>query len=305
MNELLFDVTVQTGSIKMNSDELEQKLAAEMEKYKTKEFSEDTKKEAKADVAYLRKVIKAVSDRDKEVKKAIMAPYDEFHEGVNRLIAVIKEPIDLIDGQVKVFEEKRVKARREEIRKAYSEIVDESFADYIPLENIYGSKWTNATTSMKSIREELEDAAKKARNDIAVISAMNSDAVEMALNIYMNNRDLAGSIKYINDYEARKTEILKRQEEKLNEQAEKDRQTEIARIRQEERERIREEERIRQEAKNEAVNEIKSVDEKEAAPLSTRDSMKVIYTVVATSDEINEIEMALTSLGVYFERKDV
>lgn len=31
----------------------------------------------------------------------------------------------------------------------------------------------------------------------------------------------------------------------------------------------------------------------------------LVFTVKATDDEIVEIEMALTSLGVYFERKDV
>ena len=63
--------------------------------------------------------------------------------------------------------------------------------------------------------------------------------------------------------------------------------------------------KIREEAKREVVEEIKNVNQTEAAPLSSRDSIKVIYTVVATPDEIKEIEMALDSLGVYFERKDV
>lgn len=37
----------------------------------------------------------------------------------------------------------------------------------------------------------------------------------------------------------------------------------------------------------------------------SRGTTKVIYTVVATPDEIQEIEMAFNSLGIYFERKDV
>ena len=42
-----------------------------------------------------------------------------------------------------------------------------------------------------------------------------------------------------------------------------------------------------------------------AAELTTEESKTVVFTVKATDDEIVEIEMALTSLGVYFERKDV
>lgn len=305
MNELQFNAAFQPGKININSDEIKKQLADEMDKYKTKEFTEETKTDAKKDVAYLRKVIKSVNERDRDIKNGYMAPYNEFHSEVESLVAIIKEPIDLIDGKVKEFEEKRIASRNKDIRKAYDEIVDESLTDYIPLECVYGDKWKNASTTMKSIRKELEELAEKTKNDIAVISSMNSDSVEMALNLYMNNRDIAGAIKYINDYEARKAEILKKQQEKIKEQAERDRQAEIERIRMEERARIKEEEHIREEAKREVVEEIKNVNQTEAAPLSSRDSIKVIYTVVATPDEIKEIEMALDSLGVYFERKDV
>ena len=305
MSELQFDVIQNPGVIKMNSEELESQLAATMADYKEKEFSEETKQEGKKDLASLRKLKKSVSDRDREVKQQFMKPYDEFHTGVLRLIGLIDEPIGLIDGQIKEIEERRIKERREDIQKAYSDIVENELEDYIPLEVIYGSKWTNATTTIKSVREEIEEIAKKTRDEIAVISAMQSDMTEKALNMYMSNRSLSGAIQYINNYEASKAEILRKQQEEQTKKAEAERQAEIERIRFEERQRIREEERIRNEAKREAVSEIKKVDEIEAAPLSSAESLKVIYTVVATPDEIQEIEMAFNSLGVYFERKDV
>jgi virulence-associated protein VapD len=305
MSELQFNVVQNPGVIKMNSAELETQLAEKMAEYKGKEFSEETKPEGKKDLANLRKLKKSVSDRDKDIKQQFMKPYDDFHTGVLRLIGLIDEPIGLIDGQIKEIEERRIKERREDIQKAYSDIVEEGLEDYIPLEVIYGSKWTNAGTTMKSIREEIEEIAKKTRDEIAVISSMNSDVTEKALNMYMSNRSLSGAIQYINNYEASKAEILRKQQEEQARKAEADRQAEIERIRFEERQRIREEERIRNEAKQEVVSEIAKVDEVEAAPLSSAESLKVIYTVVATPDEIKEIEMAFNSLGVYFERKDV
>jgi len=305
MSELQFNVVQNPGVIKMNSAELETQLAEKMAEYKGKEFSEETKPEGKKDLASLRKLKKSVSDRDKDIKQQFMKPYDDFHTGVLRLIGLIDEPIGLIDGQIKEIEERRIKERREDIQKAYSDIVEEGLEDYIPLEVIYGSKWTNAGTTMKSIREEIEEIAKKTRDEIAVISSMNSDVTEKALNMYMSNRSLSGAIQYINNYEASKAEILRKQQEEQARKAEADRQAEIERIRFEERQRIREEERIRNEAKQEVVSEIAKVDEVEAAPLSSAESLKVIYTVVATPDEIKEIEMAFNSLGVYFERKDV
>ena len=134
---------------------------------------------------------------------------------------------------------------------------------------------------------------------------MGSDKVQAALALYMANRNLAAAVKYISDYEAKKKEILAQQERREAERAEALRREEIEKIRREERARIAEEERIRNEAKREAVEEIKTVDEAAAAPLAGNQSMKVVYTVVATQEEIQEIEMAFNSLGIYFERKDV
>lgn len=305
MNELKFEVMQTAGTISADFERTKTQLSAIMEEHKGVVYTEDTKNDAKKALADLRKFKKNVSDRDRQIKKAWMEPYDLFHEKVKELTAIIDEPITCIDGQVKAFEEKRVQEKRADIKKAYEEIVPDSLADYLPLECIYGSKWDNAGTTMKSIRQEIKDAVAKTESEISVISSMNSDKVQDALNLYMSNRNLAGAVKYINDYETRKAEILAKQKAQEESRAESLRQEEIERIRREERERIAKEERIKSEAKKEAVEELKTVDEEAAAPLKTADSKRVIYTVVATDDELQEIEMALTSLGVYFERKDV
>lgn len=305
MSNLKFDVVQTAGIINVDFDSIESQLSEKMDEYNGLVFTEDKKKDAKADLAELRKYRKAVNDRKSEVKKAYMEPYNQFEAKVKKLIELIDEPINYIDGQVKEFEEKRIREKKAEIKKIYEEIVTEDLQDYIPLECIYGPKWDNAVTTIKSIKQEIMDAVSKAESDISVIKGMNSDKTEDALNLYMSTRNLAAAIKFINDYEARKREILERQAKEKEEREAALKQEEIDRIRREERERIAKEERIKQEAKKEAVEELKTVDEQAARPLSSADSKKVIYTVVATDDELQEIEMALTSLGVYFERKDV
>ena len=52
-------------------------------------------------------------------------------------------------------------------------------------------------------------------------------------------------------------------------------------------------------------DEIRSVDEESAAPLTAPDSHTAVYTVVGTDSELQELEMAMISLGLYYERKDV
>lgn len=305
MKNLELSVTQQMGVITGNFDAIKSQLEREMAEYKGKTFTEETKKKAKEDLADLRKLKKNVNARKLEVKKAYMKPYDDFEEKVKELICVIDEPIGLIDGQVKEFEEKRIIERKAAIEDLYDETVEEELRDYIPLERIYGDKWTNATTTMKSIREEINLKVMQTRQDITTIKAMKSEKEEEALHLYMNNNNLAHSIQFLTRYEQEKAEILKKREKEEQERRERELEAERERVREEERKRIREEERLKEEAAKEVIADLKAVNEEKAADLSSSDSKRVIYTVVATDAELEEIEMALTSLGVYFERKDV
>ena len=101
MDELKFNVVQSIGEITANFDEFKNQVSQELEKYKSKEFTEDTKKDAKKDLAELRKKKAAVNERRIEVKKEYMKPYDEFEAKVKELITLIDEPITLIDYKVK------------------------------------------------------------------------------------------------------------------------------------------------------------------------------------------------------------
>ena len=63
MNELKFNVVQSIGEITANFDEFKNQVSQELEKYKSKEFTEDTKKDAKKDLAELRKKKAAVNER--------------------------------------------------------------------------------------------------------------------------------------------------------------------------------------------------------------------------------------------------
>lgn len=304
MYDLELAVSQDLGKITANFDEIKTALAEQLEEYKNKEFTADKKKDGKEDLASLRKLKKSVDDRRKEVKKVYMKPYDDFDAKVKELIGLIDEPIKLIDYQVKSFEANRVEARKEEIKKVYEELVPDELQDYIPLERIYGPKWDNTTTTMKSIKTEISSKVSSTNSDIAAIKAMRSEKEETALNLYMENNNLAIAIKYLSEYENEKAEILRKQEAKEVERREQELEAERQRIREEERKRVRQEEEIRVTAEKKVIEDLKTVDEEKAAQLSTNDSKTVIYTVVATEEELADIEQAMTSFGVYFERKD-
>ena len=313
MNGLTLNVKQNPGVIELNFDEIEKALDAKLAEYKGAVFTEESKNIAKAEVANLRNLKKDFEDARKGVKKEWMKPYEDFEAKMKRLTEKIDEPICLIDSQLKDFERKRREERREKIKETYQEIIGD-MEEYCDLGRIYDTKWENATTTMKSIRESITTAVESARTAVSTISGMQSDAVGKALEIYKDSQDVAKAIAYINNYEQQKAEIMRREEERRRQEEERRRKAEEERIRESERAAVEREKKIREQAVKEAEAaqqekaaasfEAEKTGGDEIMPFVQPDTRTVMYRIVATEEDLQAIDMALDSIGVYYERRD-
>lgn len=301
MSDILFEVKHSAGTISTNFDNVKKYIEDRAKQYEGLIVTEESRVSDKKTVAELRKLRKSIDDSRKDVKKQWMQPYLNFEETVvKELLSIVDKPIDFINGQVEEFERKRLEEKERSIQLIYdAEIGD--MKDFLPLYKIRDEKWNNSATTLKSIRKEMSELIDKIRSEVESIKQMQSDAVPDALKLYATKLNMAEAIAHINAYEKQRQDILKREEAQRIERAERERQAEFDRIRMEERRRIEEEERIRQKA----LADVKTVNEELAAPLKAQNSRTVVYTVVASDEEIKNIEMAFDSLGIYFERKDV
>lgn len=320
MNELTLNVKQNPGVIELNFEEIEKALDAKLAEYKGAVFTEESKNIAKAEVANLRKLKKSFEDARKGVKKEWMKPYDDFETKMKHLTEKIDEPINLINSQINDFEEKRRKERREKIKEIYQEAIGD-MEEYCDLGRIYDTKWENATTTVKSIKESIAQSVENARIAVSTISGMQSDSVSKALEIYKESQDMAKAVAYINNYEQQRAEIMRREEERKLQEEERKRRAEEERIRAAEREAVEREAKIREQARKEAEAAIKEEEaaKQEAAvapfeaekdggdavmPFVQPDTRTVFYRVVASEEDIKAIDMALDSIGVYYERRD-
>lgn len=298
MSELKFEVAQTNGIIKVNFEELEKGLKEKLSEYEGAVFTEDSKSTAKGELANLRKLRKEIEDSRKQVKAEWMKPYDAFKLRVDGLLEIVDKPVNLIDSQLKEMEAVRVAKRKVDIQALYYSVIGEML-EYLPLEKIYDPKWENASVKLPAIKKAMIEVIGKSYEEVTTIKNMDSEVVPKALEMYKRDLSLANAVRYINNYESQRLEILRREEEKK-------RDLEIERIRREERERVAQEQQIREETRRETVDELKSVDESLAGvwPVAP-EAKKVIYTVLGTESELEELETALNSLGLYFERKDV
>lgn len=309
MNELSLVINQNPGSIDINFDALEEQLDKKLSEYKGAVFTESSKAIAKAEVASLRKLKKDIEDSRKAVKKKWMEPYEQFEKKMKSLAVKVDEPINAINEQVQAFEEKRRQEKRELIRNLYEDTVAdyEDCRDYVSLDKLYDSKWENASVSAKSIKKDMMERMSGIQTAVSSIKAMHSDKEEDALVLYKRTLDLNRALQMISVYEQNKAEALKREEERRKQEEERRIQAEIERAKMAEREAICREEHIRKEEQKKAEEfipvPVPDIND-DNLPFEQPTTITAYYRIVATPEELEAVETAFNSIGIYFERRD-
>ena len=301
MQDLNVIVNPKLGAIDTNFEELKTAISEEVKQFEVAKFNEESKGIAKKVVANLRKMKTKIDDKRKEAKNYYMQPYMELENKCNELKAIIDKPIEHINTQVEEYEVERKVKRQQAIYKLYETQIG-PLGEYLPLSALQSDKWLNATTTEKSIKDEIDFSVQKVHTELTAINSNPSDGKAQALEVYKNTLDFAKAIQSINDYEAQKIEILKSMEADRIAEEQQRLEREREAIRAEERARMAEEARIKEEAKREVIEEI-------AQPITdeivTNAKVSALYTVSASAEELGQIEMFFNSIGVAFERKDV
>lgn len=203
--------------IKWNNEELKAEIAEKVKDYKNLVYTDNQIKEAKSDRAKLNKLVKALEDKRKEVKKECLQPYEKFESQIKEVIAIVNEPIALIDGQVKEYEEQKKKEKQEQIEKLFEE---KNIFDWLKLEKIFDTKWLNATSSISKIESEIDEKVAKIDAEISTLQSLKEFSFE-AIETYKNCLDLSLAIaegQRLADIQKRKEEA-KKEEEARKEQA--------------------------------------------------------------------------------------
>lgn len=194
--ELIINTDLETSlpaTIDFNYEQLKLELSKSLQKYQNIVVTEDTIPLAKNDRATLRKLSEAVDNKRKMVKKACLAPYEDFERKAKELMAMIDEPIIAIDQQVKAFEEAKKQAKHSALLQFYRSNI-KSLVDLLPFEKVLPEKWANTAMTVKKLNEEMLQRIEKARNDIKIIQAMDLPYTEQMLSVYLDTLDMGAAL---------------------------------------------------------------------------------------------------------------
>lgn len=299
MEELKLQITQTPGIIECNFEELKKELADHLEIYENMPVSLENKVERKKDLAMLRKVKKAVSDRRMEVKRQWLEPYNVFDTQVRELLGLIDRPVAVIDDQIKELESRERMKKLEEIKTIFGEMAAD-YADWLTLEMIFDEKWLNATTSMKKVKEELTGKILEIGNALIMLNMSVSEVKLEAIERYKSDLNLQSAMMYINQYEAQRARILEAERKQREREEEQRREREMERARQEARAQVAREQQAKEEVRKEVMDNITQPITDEVVKNA---KVTAMYTISATDEQIVELEMAMDSLGITYERK--
>ena len=192
-------------AIGFNFDELKAEIKEKADLYKNMVYTDDTIREAKADKAKLNKFITALEDKRKWMKKQCLQPYEDFEKQIKELVAIVNEPVLLIDTQVKAYEEKQKEEKLEKINGFWESI---EHPDWLTCKQIFDVKWLNATFSMKKVQEAIEERLNQVVADVKTIESLPEFTFE-AMETYKQTIDLNRAIaegQRLADIQRRKAE---------------------------------------------------------------------------------------------------
>lgn len=176
-----------------NNQELLAMVEEKLTHYENVQYDDTTIDVAKKDRAQLNAFCKALNDERIRIGKIYSSPYDKFKSEVDGVVSRVKEVSDKINAQVQAYELKKQEEKQQSVIDYFKEVIAE-FSGLIPYEKIHQAKWLNVSTSMKSIRTEIDTIITNARAAMTAIEALKSEDEETLKAFYFRTLNLSEAL---------------------------------------------------------------------------------------------------------------
>lgn len=195
--------------ISFNFEEIKEAVSEKVAYYKDLVYTDEQIKTAKADRATLNKFVAALESKRKEIKKQCLAPYEAFEKQMKEIVAIVNEPISMIDAQVKGYEEQQRTEKLEKIREYwYALLESDSVPEGITFNQIFIEKWLNASVKMSVVEAEMKIKLEQIAADLTTLENLPEFSFE-AKEVYKDTLDINRAIaegKRLSEIQKRKAE---------------------------------------------------------------------------------------------------
>ncbi len=207
--------------IDWNFEDLKTEITASALEYETSVYTDDTIKAAKADRAKLNKFIDALTGKRTEIRKALLKPDEQFGQEIKELTGIVQKAIDNIDAQVKGYEERQREEKTAKVREFYEENIHD-LSSILPFERVFKPEYANASTTMKSIKEDILALIQKVDEGLAIINEVDSKFAGDMKEVFLRTYDIGAAMVERNRLEAAEEKRKAYEEEQARKKAERE-----------------------------------------------------------------------------------
>ena len=196
--------------IAFNYEEIKNELAERVHIYETVVYDDTQIKQAKADRADLNRFKKALNDERIRREKEYLKPFEDFKNKINELIKIVDKPCEIIDKQIRTYEEDQKAKKREEIKAFFEGLrsdEENTPPDWLTFEQIFDDKWLNASVKMSAIVVSIRDTIDRIKNDLVTLASLPNFGFE-ATEVYKSTLDINRAIQ-----EGKRLEEIQRRKE--------------------------------------------------------------------------------------------
>lgn len=189
--------------IQANLEQIKGYVLGVVAKYKNASYTDEQMKLAKADRAELRHLKEDIDTKRKQVKAAWNAPYLAFETKIKEITALIDDPVALIDGQIKEWEERRKAERRNKLEGVFNK--HNPFGALLPFENVLEPEMLKMSITDSKATTLLASKLEKIIGEMAQLeSVVDPQFRTECVAVYTQTLNLAQAILRANTLKAEK-----------------------------------------------------------------------------------------------------
>lgn len=200
MEKLLLEVIENKGNLEVKDfEQIKETLTTIVEKeYQVPSVIDNTNYvQSKETRAKLNKITKLISDRKTDMRKKALEMVKVAETQLKELAAITDVASDKYDELIKSFEVELEEKRKAKANAIYGELQRYNTKN-IQFETIaeqVGSKWVNATTTEKQIKDDILGFYKKVDDDIEMIKSAFPEYYQFVIDYYMTSFDVLQATK--------------------------------------------------------------------------------------------------------------
>lgn len=189
--------------IQANLEQIKGYVLGVVAKYQNASYTDEQMKLAKADRAELRHLKEDIDTKRKQVKAAWNAPYLAFETQIKEITALIDDPVALIDGQIKEWEERRKAERRNKLEDVFNRF--NQFGALISFEKVVEPEMLKMSITDSKATTLLTRKMEKVTEEIAQLeSVVDPQFRTECVAVYTQTLNLAQAILHASTLKAEK-----------------------------------------------------------------------------------------------------